>query len=222
MIKIGATHALEVPENVQRYIARAGGANAYGDPRFRIVWSGNRTTLSSRKWTESESDRLLRTTYGWRRSLKYPQEARRERFIIEMYRPPEFYGSPELWYYTNTKYVDGRAICPAGPFPNRGEYEYVDTVEYVDKFGERHFRVVNEEDIIARLPAWIAGFRHSGQCVFFPSTLNSQLSTAPHFNPPWWRMALSDAWGTWLDWRHGKIALLADHPIEQYLARLAC
>ncbi len=144
MITILATHSLDVPENIQSYIARAGGSNAYGQPRFRIVWSGNRTTLSSRKWTETDSDRVLRTTYGWRRTLKYPQPTRRERFVIEMYRPAELYGAPELWYYTNTKYVDGRAICPAGAYPNRGDYEYLDTIEYVDELGERHFLAPTE------------------------------------------------------------------------------
>ena len=78
-----------------------------------------------------------------------------------------------------------------------------------------HFRIVNEEDIVPRLPGWLAGYRHSGQHVFFPSIGGMS------FNPPWWKLLISDAWGTYLDWRRGQIAQLADHHIDRYLQRLA-
>lgn len=140
MITVGATHDLRPDPAVQAYLARQGGSNLYGAPRFRIVWSGNRTTLSNRKWTEAATaSRALKTTYGWRRTLKYKEPSRHERFIIEMYRPPEFYGTPELWAARYEKYVDGELICPAGPFPRQGDYDYVDTVESIDDHGVRHF-----------------------------------------------------------------------------------
>lgn len=80
--------------------------------------------------------------------------------------------------------------------------------------GERTFRVVNEEDIVPRLPGWLMGYRHVGTEVFFPSIGSMWV------NAPLWFKCVSDAIGTYRDWQRGAIAQLADHGIERYRARL--
>lgn len=140
MIKPGAVYSLEPPLSAQQHLADIGGKNLYGEPRYRLVWSGNRLAWSNRKWTEGDGHgNVWSAVHGWRYAPKYTQPARRERFIVEVFRPAEFYGSPDSWYLMNTKYVDGHLLLPSGPYPARGEYEYLDTVEYVDDDGERHY-----------------------------------------------------------------------------------
>jgi hypothetical protein len=59
--------------------------------------------------------------------------------------------------------------------PRGGDATYA---AYCDKqLGDKHVRVVNEEDIITRVPPWLGkswklgfgGYRHSGRCAFVPS-----------------------------------------------------
>jgi hypothetical protein len=79
------------------------------------------------------------------------------------------------------------------------------------------YRIVNEEDIVPRLPSWLTGYRHVGQEIFLPSIPGLTYL----LNPPLRLKLLSDALGTWLDWKRGRIAQLADHPIAQYQGHLA-
>ena len=139
MIRVTKVHALDVPRDAQEHLTRIGGVNLYGEPNFRIVWSGNRTVWQNRKWHEPATESSdAKTWYGVGKALKYKQPARRERFIIEAYRPPSFYGDPETWEMRNGKWEDGHSILAVGPYPTRGDYEYLDTIEEVDANGDRH------------------------------------------------------------------------------------
>jgi hypothetical protein len=42
---------------------------------------------------------------------------------LEMWRPPEEYGSPENWRKAGEEVLQGMTVDTAGPFPARGEYE---------------------------------------------------------------------------------------------------
>jgi triacylglycerol lipase len=96
--------------------------------------------------------------------------------------------------------------------PRGGDGAYAKSCD--DLFGERHIRFVNQEDIVSRIPGLLAGYRHSGHLMFMPSVGGMVL------DPPWWGMALSDAWGLYHEWRDGRIALLADHGIANYQERM--
>lgn len=140
-----AVHSLDVPANLQSYLARIGGSNLLGGPKFRLVWSGNRFSWTNRKWTiPGDTQRATSVKYGPGTTLKYKQKARRERFIVEVYHPPWESGDPDTWAQQYSQYMDGRIIMPAGPFPSRGEYEYLDTCETVDADGTRHFLMPTE------------------------------------------------------------------------------
>jgi predicted lipase len=85
---------------------------------------------------------------------------------------------------------------------------------YDAALGANTFRIVNEEDIVPRLPGCLMGYRHVGQLAFLPSLGGLRL------NPPLWFRLISDAVGTYLDWKRGRLAQLADHPISQYLSKI--
>jgi triacylglycerol lipase len=84
-----------------------------------------------------------------------------------------------------------------------------------EKFGARHFRFVNQEDIVPRVPGYLMGYRHSGQEIFFPS-----LGGGMRLGAPLWMKLGSDLYGTWLDYRKGEIAQLSDHAMSNYCLRI--
>lgn len=76
------------------------------------------------------------------------------------------------------------------------------------------YRVVNEEDIVPRLPLWCMGYRHAGTEVFLPSFGGATL------NPPLHYKLLSDLWGIIDSWSRKRLAVAADHGIARYVTRL--
>ena len=125
MIGVTAIRHPHLPEHLQQYLTRVGGTNLFGGPNFRIVWA---------------QDRLK-----WNGSPKYRQQYRQGRWIIEVYRPPLYYGDRKKWeqtYYT----TEGKPIVheSKGPFPSRGDYEWLDTVEAIDAAGNRNYLMPTE------------------------------------------------------------------------------
>ncbi len=87
---------------------------------------------------------------------------------------------------------------------------------------ERTFRVVHADDIVPRLPPWLAGYRAAAHDVFFPSPkiTNDKFSVPDfqwRFDPPWWSRLPSDLRGIVRELAEGKDALLADHHIDTYV-----
>lgn len=131
---------LETPNDVRKYITEYGGLNLYGDPNFRIVWSNSRSTVRTKRFIDTDSHGgTTRERIETREVLKYNSPRLRDRFIVEAWHPPSYYGSPEAWQRANTQWLDGYVIQPVGDYPSRGDYEYVDTVEWVDENGVPHF-----------------------------------------------------------------------------------
>lgn len=95
-VRPGAEHGAVPDPSWQETLNRYFGFNRWGQPRFRIAWNPER----------------------------YPQAG--ERWVIEMWHPPERYGSPEVWYATEPV---------LGDYPFHGDYEWVYTFEY-PKTGE--------------------------------------------------------------------------------------
>lgn len=64
---------------------------------------------------------------GIERVPKYPDA--KERYIFEMWCPPENYGSERQWKESFTQLINGQFIETLGPFPREGEYELVKVIE---------------------------------------------------------------------------------------------
>jgi hypothetical protein len=117
----------EAPASIDQRILRAGGTNRYGEPNFRVVWGGSRLTWIGGRWTDRDaSDNVIREAVELRQVPKYFPH---ERWHIERWTPPEFYGSPELWYEQTVEVEDGIRILALGPYPARGEYEHSFTLQ---------------------------------------------------------------------------------------------
>lgn len=71
------------------------------------------------------------------RHLKYGKAMIRDRFLLERWNPASHYGSPDDWEETGWK--TGFGSVDYGPYPSRGKYELVDTIEGLDIYGAPTF-----------------------------------------------------------------------------------
>lgn len=84
--------------------------------------------------------------------------------------------------------------------------------------GEQTIRVINDMDIVPRLPflLWVLGkYRHAGHTEYFLDTCG-----CPRLNPPWWWKLLSDTASAYFDFRQRKLGLVSDHRMSDYLRAL--
>lgn len=118
----------DVPEDVARELAIAGGRNPFGEPNYRAVWGWSRLDWIGGKWEDRDpaDGKLLREVIEVRREPKY---APRDRWHIERWLPAENYGSPAEWLAQTLEIADGRNVPALGPYPSRGDYEHCFTVE---------------------------------------------------------------------------------------------
>jgi hypothetical protein len=120
----------EAPPSAQQRLAIAGGTNCYGEANFRVVWGGSRLTWIGGRWIDRDANgNVVRETVELRRVPKYIPY---DRWHIERWMPPEFFGSPEMWYERTAEVEDGIRIPALGPYPSRGEYEHCFTLEHAN------------------------------------------------------------------------------------------
>lgn len=79
---------------------------------------------------------------------------------------------------------------------------------------EETFRVVNENDIVPRVPGVLMGYKHVGQEMFLP------VGGGWCENPSLFTKLFSDALGLWGAYRHETDVLLADHALGAYQQRI--
>jgi hypothetical protein len=119
------THA--TPAAIAERITRAGGTNRYGEPNFRVVWGGARLTWIGGRWTDRDAHgNVSREAIELRQVPKYLPV---DRWHIERWMPPEFYGSPDQWRALTSETEDGIRIPALGPYPARGDYEHCFTLQ---------------------------------------------------------------------------------------------
>lgn len=100
----------EPPPGIQDRVTRAGGRNIYGEPNFRIVWG-------------PQERELLVGAAAWVMAPKYPQE----RWVVEMWNATR--ETPDQWIKMTSETVKGRRVERMGPYPTRGYYEHLATIE---------------------------------------------------------------------------------------------
>ncbi len=116
------------PADVVHRLTAAGGRNRFGEPNFRAVWGWCRLGWIGGKWEDrdSQTGELVRETVGVRLEPKYIPF---DRWHIERWCPQEMYGSPAEWQEQTAELVGGKLVAALGPYPSRGEYEHVFTLE---------------------------------------------------------------------------------------------
>lgn len=126
------------PEHVAEQLRLAGGTNRFGEPNFRVVWGYDRIVPIHGEWQEWEhgvaklTDKLTGYTES-RRFTKLVRSVIETRHLpkylpgncwhLEMWRPPEEYGSSEQWAKAGEEVLGLLTVDTAGPYPERGEYE---------------------------------------------------------------------------------------------------
>jgi hypothetical protein len=94
------------------------------------VWGGSRLTWIGGPWIDRDaSGNVVRERVELRRVPKYIPH---DRWHIERWMPPEFFGSPEMWYAQTIQVEDGIRIPALGLYPSRGEYEHCFTLEHAN------------------------------------------------------------------------------------------
>jgi hypothetical protein len=134
MIDNTVTHK-RCPDYIARTLEVAGGKNRYGLPNFRVVWGWDRLIKVHGQWEDWEEREVFDPTTV---SLRNKQIRLKSRVIetreipkylppncwhLEMWRPPEEYGTPETWSKLGEEIIGTQTIDTAGPFPHEGEYE---------------------------------------------------------------------------------------------------
>ncbi len=126
------------PPDVAEQLWLAGGLNRFGEPNFRVVWGYDRIVPITGEWQEFEQvlctlrDRVT-GVYDQRIATRLKSSVIETRLVpkylpgncwhLEMWRPPEEYGSPEKWGKVGEEVHGLLTVDTAGPFPSWGEYE---------------------------------------------------------------------------------------------------
>lgn len=126
------------------------------------------------------------------------------------------FGGPRVGNGAWARGYDGGSHFPVGGqcslFVNNTKSRELTPTQF--PLGRRTWRIVNEEDIVTRLPGWLMGYRHCGREVFL-SSFGSM-----HIEPGLWVKLFSDIAGTYLDWKRGRLAQLKDHGCAGYATRM--
>jgi hypothetical protein len=143
----------QTPDEIQKRVESAGGANLYGEPNFRVVWGGSRLCWIGGRWVDHDANgNMIREAIELRRVPKYLPE---NRWHIEKWMPASSYGTPEQWWELTTEIEDGVRVASLGPYPARGEYEHCFTLS--DARGEFIQLDGAACDWVVRAIRWAAG-----------------------------------------------------------------
>lgn len=117
-----------VPEHIAKRITEQGGMTPSGQPLFRIIWGSDRLTLMGGEWKKfDDSGNVISSCVEEKLVTKYANAE--NCWILEMWTPPENYGTMEQWEAAHTKTIDGKTVRELGPYPFNGEYELVKALQ---------------------------------------------------------------------------------------------
>lgn len=126
-VQVGPERCRKAPKKWAEWCLKLGGRNLYGEPVLRIVWSEDRRSLVGGEWWKWDaSGNWLASELRYDLCLKYPGE--RERWLLEMWMPPDAFGGREWWESFHRRRAPwGETYLVQPIFPSRGEYESIAT-----------------------------------------------------------------------------------------------
>jgi len=99
----------ECPERYADFLRGIGGINQFGKPMFRLAWGESATETI---WGQMEGG-----SCGQHIKLRYKGIPR---WNLEMWKPPQAFGTPERWYAESYDPISGYHVC--GDYPFQGDY----------------------------------------------------------------------------------------------------
>jgi hypothetical protein len=99
----------ECPQEYRDFLLRIGGKNPYGRPNFRLIWGESAT---DKIWGQLDGGYC-----GQHIKLRYRGTSQ---WILELWKPPEVFGTPEQWYAESYDPISGYHVC--GDYPFQGDY----------------------------------------------------------------------------------------------------
>ena len=155
------------PPEYQDHVNSIGGFNRYGEPYFRIVWG------------QSEFEVVRgRDAYGCVGAHTISKHGNIPSWFIEVWKPPECFGTPELWYSLGWDWeLD---TCTLGEYPWRGLYMPASFDLYVKKVTGGGTRYLPNGEVVeqpARLEIDAMPPNHWIIDLIIPNLLNDQEET---------------------------------------------
>lgn len=109
------------PKAAAEAVKRLSPLNLYGTPRFRLTWSEDPKTWACGRFREyDDSGNFIRERFERQQISKYPFTP--PCWILEIWEPPEYFGSPEMWDKQTAQYDAGEWYHEIGPYPHEGDY----------------------------------------------------------------------------------------------------
>lgn len=91
-----------------------------GKPKVRLIWGADRLHFIAGVFTDTlPGGVLIRRVYDERWVPKYPKQ---DRWYLEVWEPPEFFGSPDEWHSQLLSHEGSRSFVELGPYPHEGDY----------------------------------------------------------------------------------------------------
>ena len=130
IIRCGEVYDLDVPGYLRDAVLDEGGFNIFGEPNYRLVWGWSRHEFRAGEFHEfDDSGNWTGVRLDIRKEPRYPQ---RDRFHLEVWMPPNTYGTLEAWYTLTRRIVGGHFVEHLGEYPSRGDYEQVSVCQTAD------------------------------------------------------------------------------------------
>lgn len=121
-----------IPDYIESRITSRGGKAPNGLPLFRVIWGADRLTVIGGEWKSFDSNgNETGSAVEEKLTTKYCNAE--NRYVLEMWCPPENYGTRQAWKSDHTRMVNGVLINELGPYPENGEYELVMVIETPNK-----------------------------------------------------------------------------------------
>lgn len=112
------------PQAAADAVSRLSPRNLVGKPKFRLIWSEEPKTWVVgffRDW--SPAGIILREVFERRQVNKYEFDP--PCWLLEIWEPPEFWGTPAEWEAKTHQWEGGRAFAECGPYPSEGDYRFL-------------------------------------------------------------------------------------------------
>lgn len=113
-----------VAKSVEAAVTRLSPLTPYGKLKFRLIHGADALTWIEGWWEDFSPEGLfIRKVFEKRQCHKYLTKM--DCWILEVWEPAEFWGTPEEWATATRQWEGGRGFQECGPYPSEGDYRYL-------------------------------------------------------------------------------------------------